>query len=105
MPAVTALAVEVVLTAVAAWFVYLLLRRQRRGFGTLEERATLRTLAFASSTLRSLRGGLSAASAGRVLAEVAEQAGAAAVALYDTDGLLGFHPVSAGPAESHRLHV
>lgn len=93
------------LTAMAAVFVYLLLRRQRRGFGTLEERATLRTLAFATSTLRSLRGGLSAASASRVLAEVAEQAGAAAVALYDQGGLLGFHAASAGPAESHRLHA
>ena len=100
-----ALAAQVVLTALAALFVYLLLRRQRRGFGTLEERATLRTLAFATATLRSLRGGLDAANANRVLAEVAEQAGAAAVALYDQQGLLGFHPVSAGPAESHRLHA
>jgi two-component system LytT family sensor kinase len=100
-----ALAAQAVLTGLAALFVYLLLRRQRRGFGTLEERATLRTLAFATSTLRSLRGGLTSASASRVLAEVAEQAGAAAVALYDADGLLDFHPVSAGPAESHRLHV
>jgi two-component system LytT family sensor kinase len=100
-----ALAAQVVLTSLAAVFVYLLLRRQRRGFGTLEERATLRTLAFATSTLRSLRGGLDAASANRVLAEVAEQAGAEAVALYDQQGLLGFHPVSAGPAESHRLHA
>jgi two-component system LytT family sensor kinase len=100
-----ALAAQVVLTGLAAAFVYLLLRRQRRGFGTLEERATLRTLAFATSTMRSLRGGLDATTASRVLAEVAEQAGAAAVALYDQQGLLGFHPVSAGPAESHRLHA
>src|SRR5215472_11528313 len=100
-----ALILQVVLTALAALFVYLMLRRQRRGFGTLEERATLRTLAFATSTMRSLRGGLDAASANRVLAEVAEQAGAEAVALYDQHGLLGFHPVSAGPAESHRLHA
>jgi len=78
------LAAQTVLTGLAALFVYLLLRRQRRGFGTLEERAKLRTLAFATSTLRTLRtlrGGLSGADAGRVLAEVAEQAGAAAVAL------------------------
>jgi two-component system, LytTR family, sensor kinase len=100
-----ALAAQVALTALGALFVYLLLRRQRRGFGTLEERATLRTLAFATSTLRSLRGGLSPASASRVLAEVAEQAGAAAVGLYDRQGLLGFHPASAGPAHAHRLHV
>ncbi|HYW22978.1 MAG TPA: histidine kinase [Terriglobales bacterium] len=100
-----ALAAQVVLTLLAALFVYLLLRRQRRGFGTLEERATLRTLAFATSTMRSLRGGLDAANANRVLAELAEQAGAAAVGLYDQQGLLGFHPVSAGPAETHRLHA
>ena len=100
-----ALAAQAVLTGLAALFVYLLLRRQRRGFGTLEERATLRTLAFATSTMRSLREGLDAANASRVLPAVAEQAGAAAVALYDQKSLLGFHPVSAGPAESHRLHV
>jgi two-component system LytT family sensor kinase len=100
-----ALTAQAALTGLAALFVYLLLRRQRRGFGTLEERATLRTLAFATSTLRSLRGGLSVASAGRVLAEVSVQAGADAVALYDQGGLLGFHPASAGPAEAHRLHL
>jgi two-component system LytT family sensor kinase len=100
-----ALAAQAALTALGALFVYLLLRRQRRGFGTLEERATLRTLAFATSTLRSLRGGLSPASASRVLAEVAEQAGAAAVGLYDRQGLLCFHAASAGPAQAHRLHV
>jgi two-component system LytT family sensor kinase len=100
-----ALGAQAILTALAALFVYLLLRRQRRGFGTLEERATLRTLAFATSTLGSLRRGLSVTSANRVLAAVAEQAGSAAVALYGPGGLLGFHPVSAGPAEAHRLHV
>jgi two-component system LytT family sensor kinase len=100
-----ALAAQAALTGLGGLFVYLLLRRQRRRFGTLEELATLRTLAFATSTLRSLRGGLSAASASRVLAEVAAQAGAAAVGLYDPNGMLGFHPVSAGPAESHRLHA
>ena len=100
-----ALAAQAGLTGLAALFVYLLLRRQRRRFGTLEQRATLRTLAFATSTLRSLRRGLDAASTEQVLAEVAERAGAAAVALYDQRGLLGFHPVSAGPAEGHRLHL
>jgi two-component system, LytTR family, sensor kinase len=99
------LAVQAALTGLAGLFVYLLLRRQRRGFGTLEQRATLRTLAFATSTLRSLRPGLSADSAQQVLAEVAERAGSDAVALYDQRGLLGFHTVSAGPAESHRLHA
>ena len=97
-----ALAAQAGLTALAALFVYLLLRRQRRGFGTLEERATMRTLALAASTLRSLRRGLDAAGTEQVLAEVARQASAAAVALYDERGLLGFHPVS---AEGHRLHI
>src|SRR5215831_5210889 len=101
----TALGAQAGLTGLAALFVYLLLRRQRRGFGTLEERATLRTLAFATSTLRSLRRGLSADSAQQVLAEVSERAGSAAVALYDLGGLLGFHTASAGPAEGHRLHA
>ena len=105
MPWLTPLAAELVLTAAAAGFVYLLLRRQRRGFGTLEDRATLRTLAFATATLRSLRRGLTKQSAAHVLPEVAEQAGAAGVALYAPDGLLGFHADPAGPAESHRLHL
>ena len=100
-----ALGAQAVLTGLAALFVYLLLRRQRRGFGTVEERATLRTLAFATSALRSLRRGLSPESASGVLPEVAEQAGAAAVALYDRERLLGFHIAAVGPAESHRLHA
>src|SRR5262245_25740280 len=62
-----ALGAQAGLTGLAALFVYLLLRRQRRGFGTLQQRATLRTLAFATSTLRSLRRGLTAGSAQRVL--------------------------------------
>jgi len=101
----SALGAQAGLTGLAALFVYLLLRRQRRGFGTLEQRATLRTLAFATTTLRSLRRGLTGASANRVLPPVAEQAGAAAVALYDEHGLLGYHPVTPGAAQGHRLHV
>jgi two-component system LytT family sensor kinase len=100
-----AIAAQAALTAAAAVFVYLLLRRQRRGFGTLEERATLRTLAFATSALHALRRGLTADSAARVLPEVAEQAAAEAVGLYDAGGLLGFHSRSPGPAEAHRLHL
>src|SRR5262249_53013948 len=100
-----ALGVQAGLTGLAALFVYLLLRRQRRGFGTLEQRATLRTLAFATTTLRSLRRGLTDAGASRVLGPVAKQAGAAAVALYDEHGLLGYHPVPPAAAQGHRLHV
>ncbi|HLH67582.1 MAG TPA: histidine kinase [Candidatus Dormibacteraeota bacterium] len=100
-----ALGAQTALTGIAAAFVYLLLRRQRRGFGTLEERAMLRTLAFATSTLRALRSGLTRASAGQVLPAVAEQAAAEGVALYGPEGLMGFHPRSTGPAEAHRLHM
>jgi two-component system, LytTR family, sensor kinase len=104
MPWLVALEVQFVLTAAAAGFVYLLLRRQRRGFGTLEERATLRTLAFATATLRGLRTGLTRQSAAHVLPELAEQAGAAAVAIYAPEGLLGFH-AAAELAVGHRLHL
>ena len=75
------LVLQVALTLAAAALVYYGLRRQRKGFGTLEERATLRTLAFASSTLRALRQGLTERSAASVLPEVEAQAGAPAVAL------------------------
>jgi LytS/YehU family sensor histidine kinase len=85
---------EAGLTGLAALFVYLLLRRQRRGFGTLEQRATLRTLAFATTALSILRRGLSGSSASKVLPSVAEQAGAAAVALYDEHGVLDYHPAA-----------
>jgi two-component system LytT family sensor kinase len=100
-----ALVLQVVLTLAAGALVYYGLRRQRKGFGTLEERATLRTLAFATSTLRALRQGLTERSAARVLPEVEVQAGAPAVALYGTDRLLAFHAAAAGPGEGHRLHV
>src|SRR5215471_11526511 len=93
------------LTGLAALFVYLLLRRQRRGFGTLEQRATLRTLAFATTTLSILRRGLTASTASTVLPSVAEQAGAAAVALYDENGLLGYHPAPSGGGDGHRQHL
>ncbi|HVS42169.1 MAG TPA: histidine kinase [Candidatus Dormibacteraeota bacterium] len=98
------LLVQALLTAVAAVAVYLLVSRQRRSFGSAEDRATLRTLALATSTMGALRRGLTARSAAEVLPEVAEQAGAA-VALYDTEGLLAFEPGPPGPADGHRLHL
>lgn len=101
----SALGVQLGLTCVAALFVYLLLRRQRHGFGTVEQRATLRTLAFATTTLRSLRRGLTSASANRVLPSVAEQAGAAAVALYDEQGLLDYQTAASGDFNGHRRHL
>ena len=98
------LLVQALLTAVAAVAVYLLVSRQRRSFGSAEDRATLRTLALATSTMGALRRGLTARSAAEVLPEVAEQAGAA-VAIYDTEGLLAFEPGPPGPADGHRLHL
>ncbi|MDQ6774369.1 MAG: hypothetical protein M3024_15535 [Candidatus Dormibacteraeota bacterium] len=50
--------------------VYLLEGRQRRMFGRCEEGATLRTLRFATSSLRELRQALAARSAARVLPKV-----------------------------------
>ncbi|MGA7173194.1 MAG: hypothetical protein WB020_06410, partial [Candidatus Dormiibacterota bacterium] len=51
--------VEVGLTALAASSVFLLLRRRHLVFNTVEERATLKTLAFATSAVSTLRQGLS----------------------------------------------
>ncbi|HVB76398.1 MAG TPA: histidine kinase [Candidatus Nitrosotalea sp.] len=98
-------AVQGLLTATAAVVIFALLRRRQRGFGSPEEQATLRTLAFATSSLRELRSGLSPKSAARVLPAVALQSGAPAVALYDRERLLAFHAQPAGPGESHRLHL
>ncbi|HEX3607490.1 MAG TPA: histidine kinase [Candidatus Dormibacteraeota bacterium] len=104
MGVLAGLLVQILLTGVAAVAVYLLVSRQRRSFGTAEDRATLRTLALATSTMGALRRGLTSRSAGEVLPEVAEQAGAA-VAIFDTRGLLGFEPGAPGPAGGHRLHL
>jgi two-component system LytT family sensor kinase len=96
---------EVGLTAAGAVLVYLALRRQQRGFGSLEQRATLKTLGFAASVQRALRPGLSKRTAAQVVPELAAQAGSPAVALYDRSGLLAFHADPAGPGESHHLHL
>ena len=93
------------LTTAAAALVYLALRRQQRGFGSVEQRATLRTLGFASSVLGSLRRGLTPRSANQVLPDVLEQAAAPAAAIYDRDGLLAYHSLAGGPGDQHDLHV
>src|SRR5438067_8024025 len=98
------IAVQCVATALVGGVVYLLLRRQRRGFSSLEEQATLRTLASATSTLSSLRSGLSSRSAGHVLRQLAGPSGAEAVALFDTTALLAYHTDIAG-AERHHSHA
>lgn len=96
---------QLVLTTAAAALVYLALRRQQRGFGSVEQRATLRTLGFASSVLGSLRRGLTARSANQVLPDVLEQAAAPAAAIYDREGLLAYHCLAGGPGDQHDLHV
>ena len=105
MAVLAALGVQGALTAVAAFTVYWLLRRRHTSFGTAEQHGTLRTLAFATSSLRELRQGLSRRSAERVLPVVAEQAGADAVAIYGAGGLLAFHAQHVAVAEPHRLHL
>ena len=87
--------------AAAAAGVFMLLRRQRRGFGTLEERATLRTLAFATATLGTLRRGLSARSAHRVLRAIVTQTGVTAAALYDQSGPLAFQAAAWASSPSY----
>jgi two-component system, LytTR family, sensor kinase len=101
----TIIVVQVVLTVAVAAIALRLAGRGRHAFGTPEERATLRALAFATSTLGALRHGLSPEAVTRVLPELCAQSGAAAVGLYDTQRLLGFVPGAPGPADSHRLHI
>lgn len=96
---------QVVLTAAAALLVMRVFRRQRRGFGTPRERATLQTLGFATTTMGAFRKGLSSRAAEDVLPEVCAQSGAAAAALFDTHALLAFVASEAGSIEQHRRHV
>ena len=105
MPWQATLLVQLCATAAAAAFVFVLLRRQRRSFGTLEERATLRTLAFATSTLGTLRRGLSARSAHRVLRAIVTQTGVTAAALYDPSGPLAFQAAAGCSADRHQRHL
>ncbi|MGH7666009.1 MAG: histidine kinase [Candidatus Dormibacteria bacterium] len=97
--------VEAGLTAAAAAGVFLLLRRRHLVFNTVEERATLRTLAFATSAVSTLRQGLTAKSAVKVLRSLVPQSWGAAAALYDTRDLLGFQAAAGRRAEQHSRHV
>lgn len=98
-------AVQVVVTAAATALMLRRLGNRGRGFGTPRERATLDTLAFATTTIGALRQGLSQRSVTAVLPEVYAQSGAAAVAVYDAQNLLAFAPESGGPVEVHRAHA
>lgn len=105
MALVAIIVVQVTVTVGAALFMLLVLSRKRRGFGTPGERATLRTLALATSTIGALRHGLSPRAVGDVLPEVCTQSGAAAAALYNDGQLLAFVPGVNAASEDHRLHL
>lgn len=98
-------AIEVALTAVAALVVYRRLRRPPFSFNTAEERATLRTLAFATSAVSSLRQGLDRRTAIKVLRSLVTQSGGMGAAIYDTRQLLGFQPAVGGPGDRHQRHL
>lgn len=73
----------------------------RRGLGNEVDRATFRTLHTASLAGRSLREGLSRASAERSLSYLRALLGAPAVALTDGQVLLGYDELSPEPAHGH----
>ncbi|MGC1194083.1 MAG: histidine kinase, partial [Candidatus Dormiibacterota bacterium] len=97
--------VEVGLTALAASSVFLLLRRRHLVFNTVEERATLKTLAFATSAVSTLRQGLSSKTAVKVLRSLVPQSGGPAASIYDTRSLLGFQARPGSRADHHARHV
>jgi two-component system LytT family sensor kinase len=97
--------VEAGLTALAAAGVFLLLRRRQLVFNTVEERATLRTLAFATSAVATLRQGLTAKTGLQVLRSLVPQSGGPAASIYDTGGLLGFQAAPGSRADHHSRHV
>ncbi|MHB8395560.1 MAG: hypothetical protein ACYDC5_13950, partial [Candidatus Dormibacteria bacterium] len=81
MPWPITVALEVGLTAIAALFVFRRVRRRPFAFNTVEERATLRTLAFATSAVSSIRQGLTARTAVKVLRSLVPQSGGMAASL------------------------
>lgn len=105
MPWPIVVAAEAVFTALAAGAVFRSLRRRPFAFNTVEERATLRTLAFATSAVSALRQGLTAKTAVRVLRSLVNLSGGAAAALYDTRGVLGFQAASSGKGDRHGRHL
>ena len=96
---------EVALTALAASVVYRRVRRRPFAFNTVEERATLRTLAFATSAVSTLRQGLTARTALKVLRSLVLQSGGMAAAIYDSRSLLGFQPAPKSGADAHGKHL
>lgn len=105
MPWPVLVAIEAALTAAAAAVVYGRLRRRPLVFNTAEERATLRTLAFATSAVSSLRQGLDRKTAVKVLRSLVSQSGGMAAAIYDTRQVLGFQPAGGSRGEVHSRHL
>ncbi|NNM97406.1 MAG: hypothetical protein HKL89_07360, partial [Candidatus Dormibacteraeota bacterium] len=81
---------ELALTGLAAAVIYRRVRRRPFAFNTVEERATLRTLAFATSAVSTLRQGLTTRTALKVLRSLVLQSGGMAAAIYDSRSLLGY---------------
>ncbi|MHB1499672.1 MAG: sensor histidine kinase [Candidatus Dormibacteria bacterium] len=105
MPWPVAVALEVGLTALATLALSRHFRRRPYAFNTVEERATLRTLALATQAVSTLRQGLSAKTAGRVLRSLVPQSAGMAAALYDSRQLLGFQAAAGSRAEVHAKHL
>jgi len=105
MPWLAVVLLEISLTALATASVYLLLRRRQLVFNTVEERATLKTLAFATSAVSTLRQGLSSKTALKVLRSLVPESGGPAASLYDTRHLLAFQARPGSRADHHARHL
>ncbi len=96
---------EIALTAAAAVVVTRRLGRRAHAFDTDAERATMRTLAFATQAVSTLRQGLTAKTAAKVLRSLVPQSAGLAAALYDSRQLLAFQAVAGSRAEGHLRHL
>ena len=105
MPWPLLLLAEAGFTAVAATVVLRRLRRRPFSFNTVEQRATLRTLAFATSAVSALRQGLTAKTAGKVLRALVPQSGGMAAAIYDGRQMLGYQAAAGSRSELHLKHL
>ena len=105
MPWPALVGIEAVFTALAALLVHRRLRRRPFAFNTAEERATLRTLAFATSAVASLRQGLDRKTAVKVLRSLVPQSGGMAAAIYDARQLLAYQPAAGSRADGHTRHL
>ena len=81
-----------------------LLRRRPGGLGTAAERATFDTLHTASQAAKGLRGGLTAAGAGRAIKHLRPLLGASALALTGHEGVLAVEGHGHGHPVDHAAH-